>query len=214
MKFKFDKLLDELDKIENRASYLDVILKISSKIDNISNKIRNLSTLSARRFMAEEDDSSLHEAVEEQKSILDQMKLFEKEIDQLKHEANSLSTVEYLQMPTVVYEKLNCVQESIRHSISEELERRSSLLEIRQVQDQRQSKLEVLAQNLDFIEQILSNKNLNIPIQPKKTTSKKSSFIKQNETSLNIDKLFNEPDEDPTQCTKQKEYSKYLKRFF
>ena len=58
-------------------------------------------------------------------------------------------------MPTIIYEKINSVQETIRHSISEELERRSSLLEIKQFQDQKHSKLDALSQNLELIENII-----------------------------------------------------------
>ncbi|CAF0715881.1 unnamed protein product [Brachionus calyciflorus] len=160
LKDRFEKLFNEdLEQIEIRSDYLHGILLISQKLDIISNKIRNLSCSSTRRFMAEEDDSSLHTAVEEQKSVLDQMRIYEQEVDQLKLEAKKLANNDQLQMPTVIYEKLNCVQETIRHNISEELERRSSLLEIQQINGQKQNKLDLINQNIESLENIMTLKH-------------------------------------------------------
>lgn len=160
LRSRFEKLVNEnLENIESRSRYLKSILIISQKLDIISGKIRSLSCQSTRRFMAEEDDSSLHSAVEEQKSVLDQMRIYEQEVDELKFDAKSLGTDDHLQMPTVIYERLNCVQETIRHNISEELERRSSLLEIRQLNDLKENKIQIIDQNIKILEKIILDKS-------------------------------------------------------
>lgn len=171
LRSKFEQLVDNnLKNIEFRSNYLKAILSIAQKLDIISGKISNLSCSSARRFMAEEDDSSLHSAVEEQKSILDQMRMYEQEVDELKLEAKSLANDGHLQMPTIVYEKLNCIQETIRHNISEELDRRSSLLEIKQLNDFKENKIQQMDQNLKNLETIIFKK-ANVKINEDSFTS-------------------------------------------
>lgn len=171
LRSKFEQLVNNnLKNIEYRSTYLEAILSIAQKLDMISGKISNLSCSSARRFMAEEDDSSLHSAVEEQKSVLDQMRMYEQEVDELKLEAKSLATDGHLQMPTIVYERLNCIQETIRHNISEELDRRSSLLEIKQLNDLKENKIQQMDQNLKILEKIIFNK-VNVKVSDDSFTS-------------------------------------------
>ena len=223
---RFDNITMNVDKVRDRNSYLERIIKISSKVDDIASKIRNLSTQSARRFMAEEDDASLQTAVNDQKTILDQMKQLESQMETHKLEAKEINAQslarQSTRIPLYIEEKINSIQELIRQSLNEELDRRASLLEVKQASDQKQIKFNELNKNVDFIKKILANKNSELPCSP--TKNRKYSFIKSNENSLiyfnnscslNLDEFYNENEGDNFENRsniKQKQYAKYLNK--
>ena len=154
---RFNNVLSNLENIEKRNNFLDKLIKVAAKADAIANTIRDLSTQSARRFMAEEDETTLHTALSDHKAILDQLQFFDTEMNQLKAEVSEFK-VESL--PIVVADKLSSVHETLRQILSEETERHASLLEIKQATDQKQVKFNLLTQNLDTIKKILHNKKV------------------------------------------------------
>ena len=156
---RFNNVLANLDNIERRNNFLEKLIKLASKADDISSKIRDLSTQSARRFMAEEDESSLHMALSDHKSILDQLYAYDSEMNQLKKEVDEFKNET---LPIVVADKLSSVHENLRQVLEEESERHASLLEIKQATDQKQIKFNWLKQNLDIIKKILHNKKVSI----------------------------------------------------
>jgi hypothetical protein len=156
---RFNNVLSNLERIERRNNFLDKLIKISAQADEISNKIRDLSTQSARRFMAEEDESSLNMALNEHKLLLDQLYFYEAEMNQLNVEVDEFKNET---LPIVVADKLTSVHENLRQIITEETERHSSLLEIKQATDQKQIKFNLLKQHLDTIKKILHNKKVDL----------------------------------------------------
>lgn len=223
---RFNCFLDMYDSLQKRIKYLEKIIKISNKTDLLASKVRNLSAISSRRFMNEEDDSSLHTAVNEQKSIIDQMRQFEVEVEELKKEAtNCGEEAEQVQLPAFVEEKLYCVDETVKQSLSEEIERRDSLLEIKNCSDQKQVKIDALSQNLEIINNILSNKHPNMPLTPSRMRKNAARSNESYYNSINekIDVLHHEIKEINEDHTvefeqkrisiKKKEFEKYLYNF-
>jgi hypothetical protein len=158
LKSRFTNLINSLDKIEERYLELEKVISLSSKADILANKIRNLSALSARRFMAEEDDRSLQSAINDQKSIIDEMKLFENEIEDIRKSALINCKNNANNLPIIFNEKILITQETIRQSLSEEFERRSSLLDIKRSTELKQNKLDCLNFNIELIQSIFNQK--------------------------------------------------------
>jgi len=61
-------------------------------------------------------------------------------------------------LPIIFNEKISNTQETIRQSLSEELERRSSLLEIKKTTELKQNKMDCLNLNIDLIQNIFNQK--------------------------------------------------------
>jgi hypothetical protein len=158
LKSRFTNLINSLDKIEERYLELEKVISLSSKADILANKIRNLSALSARRFMAEEDDRSLQSAINDQKSIIDEMKLFENEIEDIRNSVLINCENNTHNLPIIFNEKILNTQETIRQSLSEEFERRSSLLDIKKSTELKQNKLDCLNYNIELIQSIFNQK--------------------------------------------------------
>lgn len=162
---KFSTLASTLVQLETRIGYLKLIGNISSQLDRIGNEIRSLSSLSERRFMAsceDEDDGcwSLQSAVDEHKQVLDKIKSFEMEVDGLREETQRASTNHTSggqAVPGFMGEKIKSVGEMIRQTLSHELDRRSSLLELKQLEDHRLMKIKSLNRNLEILHTILTN---------------------------------------------------------
>ena len=220
---RFNNVLSNLEKIEKRNNFLDKLIKVSAQADEISNKIRDLSTQSARRFMAEEDESSLHMALNDHKSILDQLYFYDAEMNQLIIEVDEFKNET---LPIVVADKLSSVHENLRQVLTEETERHSSLLEIKQATDQKQIKFNLLKQHLDTIKKILHNKKVELveeeaSIGPASKNTTRTSFLnKSAENSLNYFNnslsMLEESDlqgggETTSRChLKQRHYAKFL----
>lgn len=158
LKFRFINILNQVEKIEQRTVYLETVISLVVKSDVLANKIRNLSAISARRFMTEEDDRTLQSAINDQKSVIDEIKFIDSEIETIKQDALDCSKNDFSSMPLVMHEKINNTQETIKQSLNEELERRSSLLEIKKSSELRQNKIDSLYRNLDLIQKILDKK--------------------------------------------------------
>jgi hypothetical protein len=158
LKSRFTQLCHSLEQIEKRNSYLETVVNLASKSDILANKIRNLSAASARRFMAEEDDRSLQSAINDQKSVIDEIKLFETEIEDIKNGALSCSDGDLSRLPSLFHEKITNTQEAVKQCLAEELERRSSLLEIKKSTELKQNKLDALYRHLEFIQKLFEQK--------------------------------------------------------
>ena len=161
-------LSGRINAIENRVDYVKLVGKLSYEFDRIANEIHALSALSERRFICEVDDeccSSVQAAVEEHKSgVLDKIKALEMESERLREETQRATAAavsscgsDQQVMPVYMDEKMANVAEMIRQTLSQELDRRSSLLEIKQLDDQRQMKFKSLARNLDVLQTILTS---------------------------------------------------------
>lgn len=161
-------LSGRINAIENRVDYVKLVGKLSHEFDRIANEIHALSALSERRFICEVDDeccSSVQAAVEEHKSgVLDKIKALEMESERLREETQRATAAavsscgsDQQVMPVYMDEKMSNVAEMIRQTLSQELDRRSSLLEIKQLDDQRQMKFKSLARNLDVLQTILTS---------------------------------------------------------
>lgn len=162
-----------LGQLEARIDYLKLVGNIATQLDCIGNEIRMVSSLSDRRFMTnddEEDDTSegrsLQTAVDEHKSVLDKLKSFEQEVDGLREETQRASSgssggggaaAAGQAVPVYLSEKLVQVAEAVRHALSRELDRRSSLLEAKQVEDQRLMRIKSLNRNLEILHTILTS---------------------------------------------------------
>lgn len=158
---KFHTLESTLGQLEARIGYLKLIGNISIQLDRIGNEIRSLTSLSERRFMAscEDDDDgcwSLQSAVDEHKQVLDKMKSFEQEVDGLREETQRAASGGQA-VPGFMGEKITSVAEMIRQTLSHELDRRSTLLEIKQLEDHRLMKIKSLNRNLEILHTILTN---------------------------------------------------------
>ena len=134
------------------------MISLAVRSDLLANRIRNLSTLSARRFMAEEDDRSLQSAINDQRSVVDEMKQIQSEINNITEEALTSSENDLSQLPQSIHEKITNTQETIKQSLNEELERRSSLLDIKRSTELRQNKIDSLNHNLELIQKIFDKK--------------------------------------------------------
>ena len=190
LKSRFAHLLDSVGPIETRITYLENLIRLATTTDGLAAKIRNLSALSARRFMAEEDDNSIQTAIQEHLSIIDQMKAFDADMNAVKQEATDLSQGDILQLPVVFYDKITNTQDVIRQSLNEELEHRSSLLEIKQHGEHKQNKMETLCQNLDIIRNILDTR---IPLDSLDHNEMKNSKSYKAETN-SADLISNAPE--------------------
>jgi hypothetical protein len=144
--------------IQSRVEYIEHIIIIAHNSDALANKVRNLSALSARRFMAEEDDNSISTAIHEHHTVIDQMKLFEEEINSLKEEACRISGNNLLHMPVAIYEKIVSTQDLIKQNLCEEIERQASLEEIKRSGEQQMDTMGRLNENLGLIREIMGAK--------------------------------------------------------
>ena len=108
--------------------------------------------------MAEEDDNSIQTAIHEHHTVIDQMRLFEAEINNLKEEACKVSDNNLLHLPVCIYEKIISTQDLIKQNLSEELDRQASLLEIKKLTETKLNKMESLNQNLGLIKDIMNKK--------------------------------------------------------
>ncbi len=144
--------------IQSRVEYIEHIIIIAHNSDALANKVRNLSALSARRFMAEEDDNSISTAIHEHHTVIDQMKLFEEEINSLKEEACRISDNNLLHMPVAIYEKIVSTQDLIKQNLCEEIERQASLEEIKRSGEQQMDTMGRLNENLGLIREIMGAK--------------------------------------------------------
>lgn len=251
VKKRFDDVLDSLNGLRNRIICLNQVICISTNADTIAHKLRNLSANNARNFISkygtlsssskeEKDDgdsetssnpaSSLRSALGEQANVIEQMKMFELEIQELNKEAIECTNSSMLHLPSIVHEKLTTAQEVLRQSLNEENERRVNLLEMLKSNDQKRTKLDALTQNLELIERILSNKNPNEPIATPRKTERKVSFSREDKQQV-LQAIMNggnssnsnncnsvaqisdghESDENNTNI-KHKDYAKYLER--
>lgn len=185
--------------------------KISHDLDRVTNEIRNLSILSERRFIPEDAEAEcpLQIAVDEHKNIMENIKSFQLEVDEMRHELERASNQDYLLMPVYINEKLNNVSEIIRQSLNQELDRRSSLLEIKQIQDQKKMKLNSLNRNLEVLHTILTN-------SLKNGCTSRASFMKStDENSLNelcLSVTTENLDDTSKICVQSKDLGKYLSR--
>ena len=109
--------------------------------------------------MAEEDDNSIQTAIQEHHTVIDQMRLFEEQINSLKQEACKISDNNLLHLPVCIYEKIVSTQDAIKQNLSEELERQSSLMEIKQLTETKLNKMDNLSQSVELIKTILNTKN-------------------------------------------------------
>jgi len=159
LKNRYLRIVESELVIQSRIEYIEHIIIIAHNSDALANKIRNLSALSARRFMAEEDENSISTAIHEHHTVIDQMRLFEKEIKSLKEEACRISDNNLLHMPVAIYEKIVSTQDLIKQNLSEEIERQASLVEIKRSGEQQSDAMEQLNRNLDEIMEIMSAKN-------------------------------------------------------
>lgn len=108
--------------------------------------------------MAEEDDNSIQTAIHEHHTVIDQMRLFESEINNLKEEACKISDDNLLHLPAAIYEKIVSTQDLIKQNLTEELERQASLMEIKESTDTKLNKMETLNKNLEIVKNILDKK--------------------------------------------------------
>ena len=108
--------------------------------------------------MAEEDDNSISTAIHEHHTVIDQMKLFEEEINSLKEEACRISDNNLLHMPVAIYEKIVSTQDLIKQNLCEEIERQASLEEIKRSGEQQMDTMGRLNENLVLIREIMGAK--------------------------------------------------------
>ena len=175
------------------------MISLAVRSDLLANRIRNLSTLSARRFMAEEDDRSLQSAINDQKSVVDEMKQIQSEINNITEEALTSSENDLSQLPQSIHEKITNTQEAIKQSLNEELERRSSLLDIKRSTELRQNKIDSLNHNLELIQKIFDKKIPNEENEAQKSSSSFNNSLLESE-SLVFDNIN----------LNHSEYSRYL----
>ena len=107
--------------------------------------------------MAEEDDNSIQTAIHEHHTVIYQMKLFESEINNLKREACKISDNDLLHLPVCIYEKIISTQDAIKQNLSEELERQTSLMEIKQSTEQKINKIDSVSSNIKLVKSILNS---------------------------------------------------------
>ena len=202
LRSRFNSLLESHKELETRTEYLDTVIKIGASTDALASKIRSLSAISSRRFLAEEDDCSIQTAIGEQKATIDQMKACDTEAEQLRQRALECSHMDFTRIPVIIYEKITNTQDSVRQCLKEECERRSTLIEIRQASEQKQSKFDALVQNLEMVNRILDSKNPEDAFTPRKP-DRRVSF----ERSLDQDMFFSGDDHSLSQT----EFEKYIR---
>jgi hypothetical protein len=204
---KYLHVLDTEANLRERIVYIEKLIKLAIDADNLANQIRTLSALSARRFMAEEDDHSIQTAIHEHLSMLDQMKQFESRIEQVKHEAACISpNGDFLQLPVVFYDKISNTQDSIKQSLNEEQERSSSLLEIKQNGELKHNKMDTLLHNLQVVKNLLDTKFWSSSEMPE--SHKQSTLDNELSQSKNIESYKEETLN--MNANSRPEYTKYL----
>lgn len=172
---KLGNLVSTLDQLDARIDYLKLLGNIAGELDRIGHEIRMLSSASERRFRRRPNDevgstrtdgggggefsSSLQVTVDEHKTVLDSLKAFEHECDGIRDEIQRASqrAASCQVVPVYMNDKLGGVSEMIRHALSRELDRRSTLLELKQLDDQRLMKRKSLNRNMEILHTILTS---------------------------------------------------------
>jgi hypothetical protein len=153
---KFNNLTKNLKKVHDRISYLDICMSSSDSLDLITTDMRDITTNSTRKFLAEEEECSIETAIDEQNSLLTSLRQYEVEVNAIEERLHANMLVNG-RLPSVVNEKLTNAQEMLRQSLTEGTDRMSSLAIIQATDEQKKSKLKTLYANIQQIEKTLRN---------------------------------------------------------